>query len=373
MNMTQSNIRLLLAVFGVGILIIVWMYVYKPNMEDKSSIDDEISVLENRYNELKAQEVHRDEYIALTKEYNEKFAEAIEVFPATLDQEISVMFMKGIEKDQGNLQMNVQTVGLGREELFYTLGGGVTPEVVEGDEEVATVPAGETYDCYRAIFPITYQGSYEGIKDLIDYVMAYKYRMNITSVNISYDPAEDQYAGTITLNCYSVAGGDREADKVTTDVSNGVSNIFLGGAGASVPASSGASSVSASSNDVKITLNNANGDSTSGVVVAAGSKSLTYEDNDVTTVDVKVEENDGKKVATISLNGKDVTVDIADDAASFGIFVASSARVDSDDTNGIKLNVTNDTNIAVEVVVDGDDSSSPRFTMGSKSGTVKVN
>lgn len=348
------------------------MYVYKPNMDDKSTLDSEISTLQARYDELKAQEVHRDEYIALTKEYNEKFDEAIEIFPATLDQEISVMFMKGIEKDQGNLQMDIQSVGLGKEELFYTLGG-AAPAVVETGEEVAANTTG-SYDCYRAAFPISYEGSYEGIKDLMDYIMTYKYRMNVSSVNISYNSTDDIYSGTILLNAYCVKGGDRQADTVTTDVSNGVSNIFLGGSGAAAPVASGsASNVSASSNDVKITLNNAANDAGDGIVVAAGSSKISYGENDVATVDVKIEDNDGKKTATISLGSDDITVDIADDATSFGIYVGSSERVDSGDKNGIKLNVSNDTDIAVDVKVDGDDSSSPRFTMGSKGGTVRVN
>ncbi|MBQ9277765.1 MAG: hypothetical protein IJ224_03930 [Lachnospiraceae bacterium] len=373
--MTKNSIIALLLILAVAVVGGVYMYVFKPNMDDKSTIDSEVETLQARYDELKAQEVHRDEYIALTKEYNEKFDEAIEIFPATLDQEISVMFMKGIEKDQGNLQMDIRTVGLGPEELFYTLGG--SPAVAEGEatetEEVVVNTSG-SYDCYRATFPITYEGSYEGIKDLMDYIMAYKYRMNVTAINISYDSNEDIYAGTITLNAYCVKGGDRQADTVTTDVSNGVSNIFLGGSGAAAPASTGsASTVSASSNDVKILLNNAANDAGDGIVISAGSSSLSYGENDVATVDVKIEDNGGKKVATISLGGDDITVDIADDATSFGIYVGSSERVDSGDKNGIKLNVSNDTDIAVDVKVDGDDSSSPRFTMGSKGGTVRVN
>lgn len=370
--MTQNNIRIILILLAVVVLGGVYMYVYKPNMDDKSTLDSEISTLQARYDELKAQEVHRDEYIALTKEYNEKFDEAIEIFPATLDQEISVMFMKGIEKDQGNLQMDIQSVGLGKEELFYTLGG-AAPAVVETGEEVAANTTG-SYDCYRAAFPISYEGSYEGIKDLMDYIMTYKYRMNVSSVNISYNSTDDIYSGTILLNAYCVKGGDRQADTVTTDVSNGVSNIFLGGSGAAAPAATGSTSnVTASSNDVKITLNNAANDAGDGIVVAAGSSKISYGENDVTTVDVKIEDNGGKKVATISLGGDDITVDIADDATSFGIYVGSSERVDSGDKNGIKLNVSNDTDIAVDVKVDGDDSSSPRFTMGSKGGTVRVN
>ncbi|MBO6115384.1 MAG: hypothetical protein J6P57_10050 [Lachnospiraceae bacterium] len=371
--MTQNNIRVILILLAVLVLGGVYMYVYKPNTDDKNAIDDEISTLQSRYDELKAQEVHRDEYVALTKEYNEKFDEAIEIFPATLDQEISVMFMKGIEKDQGNLRMDIQTVGLGEEERFYTLGGSnvsVESESDEGEEVVAT--ADGSYECYRATFPISYKGSYEGIKDLIDYIMAYKYRMNVTSLNIAYDVTNDEYNGTITLNAYCVKGGDREADKVTTDVSNGVSNIFLGGSGAAAPASTGSTSnVTANSNDIKITLNNAANDAGDGVVVTLGNEELSYGDNDVATLDIKIEDKDGKKMATVSLNGKDVEMDVNGD--SIGIYVDSSERVDSGDKNGLKLNVSNDTDVAVDIKVEGDDSSSPRFSVGSKGGTVRVN
>ena len=366
--MTQSNLRIILVLLAVLVLGGVYMYVFKPNMDDKKSIDSEVETLEARYNELKSMEVHRDEYIAQTAEYNEKFEEAISIFPATLDQEISVMFMKGIEKDQGNLQFDINTVGLGREELFYTLGG--SPAAT--DENGQPVAADGDYECYKAAFPIMYNGSYEGIKDLMDYIIAYKYRMNITSITITYDDQEDTYKGTLELDAYCVTGGDREADTVTTDVQNGVENIFLGGEGAAAPASTGAN-VSASSNDVKITLVNANNDAGDGITVAAAGKTASNGDNKVATVDVNIEEKDGKKVATVSLGGEDLTVDINDSQTSFRIYVGSSKRVDAGDTNGIKLNVSNSTDIAVDVKVDGDDETSPRFNMGSKSGTVRVN
>ncbi len=354
--MTQSNLRIILVLLAVLVLGGVYMYVYKPNMDDKKSLDGEIETLDARYNELKAMEVHRDEYIAKTAEYNEKFQEAITVFPATLDQELSVMFMKGIEKDQGDLQFDISTVGLGREELFYTLGNS---EAVDDS----------SYECYKAAFPIAYTGSYEGIKDLLDYVMAYKYRMNVTELSIIHD--DNGYAGVINLSAYCVKGEDREADTCTTDVQNGVENIFLGGAGANVP--SGNANVTSSANDVKITIVNANNDAGDGITVAAGGKTASSADNKEVAVDVKIEEKDGKKVATVSIGGDDLTVDIDDSQTSFRIYVASSKRVDADDTNGVKLNVSNSTDIAVDVKVDGDDSTSPRFTMGTKSGTVNVN
>ncbi|MBQ8924465.1 MAG: hypothetical protein IJ053_06685 [Lachnospiraceae bacterium] len=371
--MSKSNICILLVLFAILIAGGVYFYVYKPNMEDKESIDSEISTLETRYNELKAMEVHRDEYIAQTAEYNEKFEDEIEIFPATLDQEISVMFMKGIEKDQGNLQFNISTVGLGQEEMFYTLGAGAgSAQATEGSDTVITA-ANSSYDCYRATFPISYTGSYEGIKDLVDYIMTYKYRMNVTALNIAYDASADTYSGNITLSAYSVSGGDRQADSITTDTTNGVSNLFLGGSGASAPSSTGGSATSASANDARITLNNANNDSTPGVVVSSGSNSASYSDNDVVTIDLTVDETDGKVTGTFSVDGKDVTVDLAEGATSFRVYVKSSDRVDGDDSNGVKLNVTNNSGVNVDIKVDGDDSSSPRFSIGSRSGSVSVN
>ena len=75
----------------------------------------------------------------------------------------------------------------------------------------------------------------------------------------------------------------------------------------------------------------------------------------------------------MDVDGDTVTVDLADGATSFRVYVKSSGRVDSDDSNGIKLNVTNNSDVNVDIKVDGDDSDSPRFSIGSRSGSVSVN
>ena len=69
----------------------------------------------------------------------------------------------------------------------------------------------------------------------------------------------------------------------------------------------------------------------------------------------------GKKEEFVPINGNDVK-----------IYVASSKRTDADDKNVAKLNINNKTDLSVFVKVDDDDATSPRFKMGSKTGTVKV-
>ena len=375
--MSQSNIRILLILFAVLILGGVGLYVFKPNMDDKKSFDNEITALETKYNELKAQEIHRDEYLAKIDEYNAEFDKKVAIFPATLDQEISVMFMKGIEKDEGNLQMNVNSVGLGKEELFYTLGTGGAADVAATattDTTAEAVPAtGDVYECYAASFPINYEGSYEGIKDLVDYIMSYKYRMNVSNLNITYNSEEDIYTGVITLNAYCVSGNGREADTIDTDVRNGVDNIFLGGSDAAAPSST--TSATSSNAAVTITLNNANNDAAEGVIVSGKDASdITFADNKVTDVDVTVSANDdGSYTVEYGIGSDTDKVTVDKDATSINIYVKSNERADADDANGVKLNVKNDTEISVNVTVKGDDEKSPRFTMGNKTGSVKVN
>ncbi|MCM1273356.1 MAG: hypothetical protein NC225_12185 [Clostridium sp.] len=371
--MSKGNTIILLVLLAVVMVGGVYLYVYKPNMEEVDTLQAEVDTLQARYDELYAKSQDKQRYIDETKEFREAFQTQLTVFPATLDQEISVMFVKGINKDEGDRQFDVASVGLGRPEQFYSLGTVASAEETEGTEDVASAAA---YTAYKAAFPITYTGSYEGIKEYVDYVMNYKYRMNIDSLNITYDAEADVYNGSVSMNAYCVTGGDRKADTISVDVKNGVANIFLGGEGAASPTTyaydedNGASL--ASNNDIKIVLNNANNDNTDGIIVSSGGSDtyVTSAENSVETLTITIAEEDGKNFVTYAIGDKSYKKEIT--STDLKIYVESSARVDSSDTNGVKVTVDNKTSVPVFFKVSGDDSTSPRFSVGSKSGTVKV-
>lgn len=372
MSLSKSNIKLILFIVAVAIVGLTYLYVFKDNMSTASSIESENSDLQARLDELNEKQKDRDMYEEKTAEFEQKFADRLAYFPATLDQEVSVMFIKGIEKDEGNLQFSVNSVGLGQPETFYSLSAAASA-TSEDTEDGDTAVAGD-YQCMSAAFPISYNGSYEGLKDFIDYIMGYKYRMNISSFNISYNSQDDTYSGSVALNAYCVTGGGREGDKVDVDVQEGVSNIFLGGPGAaSVQTSShdeGQGADIASDHDILIGLNNANGDSSDGIIVSAGSNKVSSTANDVETVTLSITDEDGKNMVEVALGDDSYSFELTD--KDLTIYVESSDRVDSDDKNGIKLNVTNGTDVPVYVKVADDDTSAPRFALGSKTGTVKV-
>lgn len=365
MNDNKGAICLLLVILSIGSLIYSYNYVYKKNMDNKKQIESELVGLKQERDALEEQNRHKEEYEAEIKENTEFFYSQLEAYPGDLNQEASVMFMKSMEMDKGNLQYEMKTVGMGREEVFYTLGAPTNDEF--GNAQ---------YDCYTAEFPIMYEGSYEGLKQFVDNIMGYKYRMNISEMTIAYDAVSDVYSGNVLLNAYSVAGNGREGVKVDVNEEKGKNNPFLDGDGSSAVTTSSHDADNgdsiADSHDIEIDIVNANNDSGDGIVVSAGSSdsNVSSSANSVEDVLVKIEETEDKIVVTYSIGGSSYSFDLSGDEVD--IFVKSSDRVDSDDANGVKLIVDNSTDVAVFVKVSGDDSSSPRFTLGSKTGTVKV-
>ena len=363
--MTQSNLKLILFLLSVVMVGGVYMYVYKPNSEDTAAIESECDNLEIRLADLKAKEANRAQYEADIVAYNEKVDEIVSYFPATLDQEISVMFIKGVEEVHDG-EFEVSAVGLGQPTQFYTLGGNVNPET--------GVASG--YTCYSSDMPITYSGTYDGIQDFIEYIMNYKYRMNISSVSIAYDVENDKASGTINLHAYCVSGEGREADEVNVDVPNGVDNLFIGGEGAAeqttYPYDEDNGASIATNNNVKILLNNAANDTADGIIVSAGGEDtyVTSGENKVVAVNLAIEEQDDKIMMTYSIGDKSYSTEVTTEDVT--IYVKSSDRVDSDDKNGVKLNVENTTDLNVFIKVADDDATSPRFTVGRKLGTVVV-
>lgn len=346
----------------------VYLYVFKPNMEDKDSIESEITTLQAKYDDLYAKSQNKQQYLDDTAKFKADFDKELEKYPATLDQELTVMFVKGLTKDEGDKQFDVSSTGLGRPEQFYALGAGAVAE--DG------TPAAGTYAAYKGEFPLVYTGSYEGLKDYIDYIMNYKYRMNLSSMNIAYDAENDVYSGNVVMNAYCVVGGERQADTISTDVKNGVENIFHGGDGAAAgktyayDADNGASIIT--KHDIEILLNNANNDTADGIIVSAGGNDtyVTSSENTVETLVFTIAEEEGKIFATYAIGDKSYKKEVT--SADLTVYVQSSKRVDSADTNGVKVTVDNKTNVPVFFKVDGDDTTSPRFSVGSKSGTVKV-
>ncbi len=376
--MSDTNKKILLVLAAIAILVLTFIFVVKPKREEIASLESEISELQARYDDLCEKENHKDEFLQETAEFNEQFDETVAKYPADLNQETTVMFLKGVEEANEFVH---NSVAMPRDTQFYVLGQGEVTEDVAAEAEGAEgedVP----YVCSNVSYAVSYNGTYDGIKDYLDYIANYKYRMCISNVTISYDTeAEDplkECAGSIQLNAYAISGPNRTPDKPTVDVDEGKDNIFVGdlasGASGSVSYDENSGEDIVSSHNLVMLLNNANNDTTSGIIVASNESNestyVTSSDNEEVTVDINITEEDGKNYMTYAIGSDEKKVEIT--SSDVTIYVKSSSRVDSKDTNGVKVNVANDTGLSVYFKVADDDSSSPRFVLSKKAGVVKV-
>jgi len=372
--MKARDINIILCILAVGILIAGYYLLYSPAKDDEKRLVSEINSLQQRYDDLKAKEAHKDEYLAETKKLKEEFDAEVLKYAPDLDQENAVMWFRDAEETFDTL-VN-KSVSMPHPEEFYTLGAGASStSSLEGAEQQAS----QDYVCSKVKYGVAFEGSYEQLKDYLDYVLAYKYRMNIDSINMTYMPAEELVSGTLMLNSYAITGPGREADVPDVDQPTGNDNIFIGGDSAIAPrqnnnkysANSGEDIIS--THDLVILLNSASNDAASGVIIASKesdeSTYVTYEGNDVTDAELSVYAQDGKNFVDYKIGDKAYTTEIV--STDLTIYVKSSDRVGSDDTNGIKLSIVNTSTLPVYIKV-VDDTNAQRFAIGNKSGIVTV-
>ncbi|MBQ9233852.1 MAG: hypothetical protein IJ167_07445 [Lachnospiraceae bacterium] len=285
------------------------------------------------------------------------------------------MFLKGTETTFDTFK-NL-AVSLPHESTFYTIGA--VKEQTTGDISVGgnEQDSSEPYVATKIEYPISYQGSYEQLKSYMDYIATYKYRLNISSISMTYNADTELVTGGINLDAYAVHGPERIPEQPEVSVPTGVENIFLGGEGAYVSTSTyaadGGQAIIANHNAI-ILLNSASNDAASGVIIASDeSDEKTYvssEDNSVAEATFRIYEEEGKNFVEYSIGSNSYITEIL--SSDFTVYVKSSSRVDKDDQNGISIKVDNKTIIPVYFKVADDDSSAPRFKISSKSGIVEV-
>jgi hypothetical protein len=415
MKLKDSEKALLLGLVGVAVAGLSILYVAKPNYESKQSIDAECAQLQLRLTDLQTKMNDKEKYVSETEECNKGYDELLNRFPADLNQEVTIMFLDGIMEDN---DFSVSTLEMGEQEQFYVLGtnGGdavldtsattdasttdtsstddttdSTSEDTTTTDTAASLTVDEdnvvdsSYRCIRAEFPISYYGDYDSVKDVVSYVNNYQDRMTVDSIDITYDSANEVYSGSISLTCYAITSTDRPERKLELDdVETGVSNIFTSG-GSSVGSSDSGESLNKydendgasieSDYDFYAMLNAASSDVSAKVVGQNGTGKeasiISNSDDSVSTLTYDFYEKDGKNYCKYTLDTASYEAEVTS-AEDIKVLIQSSAKKSSDDNAGVRVTIRNTTSLPVYVKVSGDDSTSPRVDIASKSGTVKV-
>ncbi len=230
-SITKGQRNLLLFILGIAILVLPIRFLAMGNFDDKKSIENQYNERQTYYNSLLEKNANRQQYIDDTAKYKSDYENLIAEFPSELYQDNTIMYLQGV-KDK--YKFNFPSVTMGEETLFYTLGSGAVGDisVADGTSDSSDVTVDESkisttgYNCYSASFPVTYEGDYKDLKDVIDYIKNGDYRMTLDEVSIAFNDQTGKYEGDMTITSYAVNGDDRTTDHADVNVQTGTNNIF---------------------------------------------------------------------------------------------------------------------------------------------------
>ena len=215
MKVSKKEIYLLLALVGIGIAVCAWQFGFKKINEKTEVLEAETELLRVEITKYTAVKDNIELYNAGIEDATNHIADVLYDFPSMVMEEDMIMFGRSLEKNIDDTY--VSTVSFGAPSNVYV----VTSHPVEP----TTVPI--SYSLYNNVVSVSYQTSYDGFKDIVDYIRSNKNRMTVENFSLAYDTNTGMLTASSTLNMYSVVGTDKEyTQQNLSSVGLGLDNVF---------------------------------------------------------------------------------------------------------------------------------------------------
>ena len=257
MNLDLSSIsnrekRMLLMLFGVILMVLSYVAVFRPQMDKASEISAQNETLDSRLDELLSMAAKKEYYQRETQNMQDEIDKYCEQFPADIKEEDGIVLAQNIEKASG---ITIDTVGTGvrlmvsddgtvdegsteQQQTLSEQDNAATKEQVdkiEGNTEATTETQQQTDDAliedsptlYRTQDTLSYKGSYENLKKVVTYINGQTGRMTVDNITMTFDSGSGGLTGTMTVNIYSMSGiGNQYSEPDAGTSTYGKKNLF---------------------------------------------------------------------------------------------------------------------------------------------------
>ena len=207
MKVTKRDIGLLILLVGVLAAILSYNFLYQKNVGKAEAEKAVLQGLKDTQAGLKELEDNLPFYEAEIERMAEEDAEIVAHYPADILPENEIMYAVDMEDNN--------------EIYFGNLGYGSPSMIVTGVEEQTGVAG------YGIVMSLNYQGSYDGLKEVILYNNAQDKRMVFDSLTAAYDSTTGMLTGNMTLSQYYMTGTENiYAEPYVPAMDLGTDNIF---------------------------------------------------------------------------------------------------------------------------------------------------
>ena len=239
MSISTRDKKILLMFSGVAVFAAGYFFGYKPQMSKAEEIETASVPLETRLNELLEMTKNKEFYVEETSKYNQEVSDYVAQFPADVKEEDGILLARDMENA---LDMEVSNIGISTRNFIASLDGSTEEEIgelvdqtlsekaneqtqeqideIEGTDtkaeealadatEAAVSDAADLTDLtvlFRRLDTLQFNGTYDSLKDAVDYLASRSGRMTLDSVDASFDASTGNLIGTITVNMFSMTG-----------------------------------------------------------------------------------------------------------------------------------------------------------------------
>lgn len=209
-KISKRDQSLLLLFAALAVLAISYFGIYQKNVQRALALQEENETLEKRVNELEEKVLEKDVIIADTAQKREKIAEITMQFPEKVTTEKAIVLLDELEK---KFDFTIHSEG-------FMMNG----EYWQGSKE------GEEIKAFCSTVNISYETTYQGLKQVLDYIKNYGDRMTVTNVTTAYSNETGELTGNMTIAMYSLLGeGQEYKEPVIGNIRYGINNIFRTG------------------------------------------------------------------------------------------------------------------------------------------------
>ena len=239
MSISTRDKKILLMFSGVAVFAAGYFFGYRPQMSKAEEIETASVPLETRLNELLEMTKNKEFYVEETNRYNQEVSDYVAQFPADVKEEDGILLARDMENA---LDMEVSNIGISTRNFIASLDGSTEEEIgelvdqtlsekaneqtqeqideIEGTDtkaeealadatEAAVSDAADLTDqtvLFRRLDTLQFNGTYDSLKDAVDYLASRSGRMTLDSVDASFDASTGNLIGTITVNMFSMTG-----------------------------------------------------------------------------------------------------------------------------------------------------------------------
>lgn len=206
LSISNSEIRLIVILLSIVFLACAYFFGLNKGLQDAELIQAECDTIQADIDRLNGMVAKRTAIENETKSVLEKKEDIIAKYPVS----------RPIEKVIYEIRMLSDSTEVHFSNIGFTM-----------DQKIAS--KNEGINGYNNTVRLAYEGGYDELKTLFDYIRDCDDRMTLTNVTMDYDMELGEFAGALQLNLYYMTGTEKEYEEIPPLWQDfGMENIFEG-------------------------------------------------------------------------------------------------------------------------------------------------